>query len=115
MFVVLLFWFLLMLAGVLLKLLPLVPLQRAASRYCVWIATRWVASNHLLYRFLHPMQGELEVRGRLDPGKSYLLISNHQSWADILVLFDQLYGHPPLCSNCQPPSGPITAAGSSSG
>jgi len=96
MFAVLLFWFALMLPGLLLKLVPYAPLQRAASRYCVGIALQWVASNHLLYRFLHPMQWELDIRGALEPGKSYLLISNHQSWADILVLFDAFHARTPF-------------------
>lgn len=39
MFAVLLFWFALMLPGLLLKLMPRAPLRRSASRYCVWIAT----------------------------------------------------------------------------
>ncbi len=96
MFAVLLFWFAVMLPGVLLKLVPVHAVQRVASRYCVWIATRWVGSNHLLYRFLHPMQMEPDIRARLEPGKSYLLVSNHQSWADILVLFDLFHGHTPF-------------------
>lgn len=96
MFAVLLFWFATMLPGVLLKLLPYEPLRRAASRYCVWIATQWVDSNHLLYRLLQPMEQDLDLRGKLEPGKSYLLISNHQSWADILVLFDTFHARAPF-------------------
>jgi len=96
MLAVLLFWFAAMLPGVLLKLLPVTAVQRAASRYCVWIAAQWVGSNHLLYRFIHPMQWDIDVRGRMEPGRSYLLISNHQSWADILVLFDLLHGRTPF-------------------
>jgi 1-acyl-sn-glycerol-3-phosphate acyltransferase len=96
MLAVLLFWFSAMLPGLALKLVPVHALQRAASRYCVWIATQWAGSNHLLYRFIHPLQWDIDIRGRLDPGKSYLLVSNHQSWADILVLFDLLHGRTPF-------------------
>ncbi len=53
MFVALIFWFAAMLPGILLKLLPVYRWQRLASRYCVWIARNWVASNQLIYRLLH--------------------------------------------------------------
>lgn len=92
----LLFWFALMLPGVLLKLLPVAPLRRLASRYCVWIATRWVGSNRLIFRGLHPRRSEPEFRAQPRPGRSYLLISNHQSWADILLLFDAFHGRTPF-------------------
>jgi 1-acyl-sn-glycerol-3-phosphate acyltransferase len=32
------------------------------------------------------------IDAQLDPRKSYLLVCNHQSWADILVLFDLMHG-----------------------
>ena len=92
----LLFWFALMLPGVLLKLLPVAPLRRLASRYCVWIATRWVGSNRLIFRCLHPRRNEPEFRALPQPGRSYLLISNHQSWADILILFDVFHAKTPF-------------------
>lgn len=101
MFVVLLFWFAAMLPGILLKLLPVYRWQRLASRYCVWIAGNWVASNQLVLRLLHDVAspsayGEVDFLGRLDPGKSYLLLSNHQSWADILILFDVFHARTPF-------------------
>ena len=99
MFVALIVWFAAMLPGILLKLLPFYRVQRLASRYCVWIARNWVASNQLIYRLLHDVAnpvayGEVEFNASLDPGRSYLLLSNHQSWADILILFDAVsYTH----------------------
>lgn len=88
--------FLFLLPGIVLKLIPYVPLQRACSRYCVGVAIQWAAGMQLIYRILHPKQWRVDVRGKLDPKRSYLLVSNHQSMADILVLFDVLHGRVPL-------------------
>jgi 1-acyl-sn-glycerol-3-phosphate acyltransferase len=85
-----------LLPGILLKLIPYVPLQRACSRYCVGVAIQWAGASQLIYRILHPKQWQVDICGKLDPKRSYLLVSNHQSWADILVLFDILHGRVPL-------------------
>lgn len=88
--------FLLLSPAVLLKLIPYPPLQRACSRFCIWIATNWVRNNKLLFRLLHAEQWEVDFRTRVEPGKNYLLISNHQSWADILVLCDIFHARTPF-------------------
>lgn len=97
----LLFWFTAMLPGILLRLLPVYAVQRLASRYCVWMARNWVASNQLILRVLHDVAnpdayGEVDCHARLEPGKSYLLLCNHQSWADILILFDVFHARTPF-------------------
>ena len=99
--VALFFWAIVMLPGILLKLVPVHAVQRAAARYCVWCARQWVASNQLIFRALHDLPspaayGEVDFQGALDPRKSYLLLSNHQSWADILILFDVFHGRTPF-------------------
>jgi len=79
--------------AILLRPIPIYRLQRACSRYCVWCARRWVGTNQLIFRALHDLPhadayGQLRIDGTLQAGKSYLLVSNHQSWADILILFN---------------------------
>jgi 1-acyl-sn-glycerol-3-phosphate acyltransferase len=91
-----LFWFGVMLPGVLLKLLPYPPLQRACSRYCVWGAMQWVSTNQILYRLIHAEQWQVEFRNLPQRGRNYLLLSNHQSWADILILFDVFHARVPF-------------------
>ena len=95
-FFVLIFWFTLMLPGVLLHLIPSRALRDRTSRYCVWIARRWVGSNALLYRGVHPMHWRIQIDGTLDAARNYLVIANHQSWADILILFVALHGRMPF-------------------
>lgn len=95
-FFVLMFWATLILPGVVLHLLPYRGLRDRTSRYCVWIARRWVGSNRLLYGLVHPMRWDLQIDGRLDPSRNYLVIANHQSWADILIMFVALHGRVPF-------------------
>ena len=89
--------FLLMTPLLLLKLLPQRSLRRACSRGCILIARRWVAANRLVLRTLHPVHWNIEGPDTaLDPRANYLLIANHQSWADILLLLDLLHGRTPF-------------------
>lgn len=94
-------WSGLMIPAMLLKLVPVFTLQRWCSRYCVWSARRWVGTNQLIFRALHGLPrpdcyGELQLEQALLRGRSYLLVSNHQSWADILVLFNSFHGRVPF-------------------
>lgn len=91
--------FLLFLPFVLIKLLvPVAGVRRACTENMFAIARQWSALNALIYRITYPVAFEIDVRGRLEPDRSYLLVCNHQSWLDIMLLFDQLYGRvPPLC------------------
>lgn len=97
----LLLWSGLMIPAMFMKLLPLFTLQRWCSRYCVWSARRWVGTNQLIFRLLHGLPaadtyGHLELDAALQPGRSYLLVCNHQSWADILILFASFHGRVPF-------------------
>lgn len=75
-----------------LKLIPHEPTRRAVSSVVLSFATQWQGLNKIIYRLFHPVSWQVDERlSRLDPRKSYLIIANHQSWADILVLFDLLH------------------------
>lgn len=92
----LLLHFLVFLPFALVKLLT--PWQAARdfwTRLMVAIAWQFIRSNALLLRILTPVRWQIRVDGELDPHKNYLLISNHQSWTDILLLFDALRGQVP--------------------
>ncbi len=93
---VLCFWFVVMLPAVLLRLVPVYRVQRLASRLCVAVAECWVASNARLLRLLHPLRWQIDIDAALDPRKSYLLVANHQSWADIPVIFDAFHRKTPF-------------------
>lgn len=93
---ILVLWGLMLLPGILLRCLPVYRWQRRGSRYCVWLARKWVAANRRLYRALHANEWQVHIDGELDPNGSYLLVANHQSWADILVLFDAFHERTPF-------------------
>jgi 1-acyl-sn-glycerol-3-phosphate acyltransferase len=82
-----------------LKLLVPVPaFQRACKELMFGIARHWASANRVIYRLMYPVAWEIDVRGTFDPQRSYLLIGNHQSWIDILLVFDQFTRRtPPLC------------------
>ncbi|MGH8442361.1 MAG: acetyltransferase [Nevskiaceae bacterium] len=84
---------------ILLKLaVPIPAFQRACKDVMFAIARQWAAFNRLVYRLMYPISWEIDVRGTFDPHRSYLLIGNHQSWIDILLVYDQFTRRtPPLC------------------
>jgi 1-acyl-sn-glycerol-3-phosphate acyltransferase len=90
------FWFGVMVPAVLLKLIPLHRLQRACSRWCVWAGGQWVSTNQILLRLIHAVQWDVDFRNTPLRDANYLLLSNHQTWADILLLFDVFHGRTPF-------------------
>ncbi len=78
-------------------LLPAPPLRRALGRALVWIAgVPWVRGNSAIYTLLHGRRSGYRLDPALDPRRSWLIVSNHQSWADILILFDAFGGRVPF-------------------
>lgn len=84
--------FLLLLLGGLPKML--IPSARARA----WLARNWLDKlvangcwwglNRLIYLLLHGPRRDIVIDGQLDPDKTWLLVCNHQSWADIPLLVD---------------------------
>ncbi len=72
-----------LLAGWLAVMTAIAISPRAGSRY---VATRWAR----LIAWLAPMRVELVGGGNLDPGETYVVVSNHLSQFDILALYGWL-------------------------
>jgi 1-acyl-sn-glycerol-3-phosphate acyltransferase len=51
----------------------------------------WFGLNRLTYLLMHGPRRDIVIEGELDRDKTWLLICNHQSWADIPLLVD-LFG-----------------------
>lgn len=83
---------------IVLKLLvPIPAFRRACTENLFAIARHWATFNRVVYRLMYPVAWDIDVRGTLDPARSYLLICNHQSIIDILLVFDQFHRRtPPL-------------------
>lgn len=75
-----------LLAASLIKLIPFKPTQKLCTKILIMIASRWIHNNTLICRLLLGIK--VKVKGETDlPMKEwYLVISNHQSWSDIVVL-----------------------------
>lgn len=90
------FWFIVMFPFVIMRLIPVSGVQRLASKICVTIATLWVGSNQRIYKLMHGNQGQITIEGEFPTNSSFLVLSNHAAWADILVLFNTLHRHAPF-------------------
>lgn len=82
-----LFWATLLLTMALVKLvLPLPAVRRRVDPLLNGIATAWIAGNTGWMRLTQRTIWDVQGLSGLKPGGWYLVICNHQSWVDILVL-----------------------------
>lgn len=90
----LLFWGLLCFlpVAILRLLLPMPSVRTLLARRLERIGQAWVGTNQRIYTLMHAPRFQLHDVVDLDPDRSYLLVCNHQSWADILLLFDRFHG-----------------------
>ena len=91
-----LLWAIPILLGSLVKLIPLTPLQRVCSRLLDKCATGWISTNGLIEKIFHPVQLHIEAMPELSTKDWYMVIANHQSWVDILMLQRLLNGRVPF-------------------
>lgn len=85
-----------MVAALIKLLIPIRPLRRWCRQFVTWIARIWVKVVVSLTRTCY--QTRIEVEGNLQTrqDRSYLLISNHASWVDILVILHVFEGRVPF-------------------
>lgn len=69
-----------------LKLIPNKSWQNACSLGCIKIAEAWISINSILQEMTLGTQYHITGGDDLQYDGWYMVISNHQSWADILVL-----------------------------
>jgi 1-acyl-sn-glycerol-3-phosphate acyltransferase len=65
---------------------PIEAWRRWTSRVLTVIAECWIAGNDAIFRLMGSMPMAVAGLERLDPRQWYLVVSNHRSWVDILVL-----------------------------
>lgn len=81
-----LFWFVPIMLLSVLKLIPIAPWQRALSRWLDGCASNWVKVNTLNQNLSSRVKWDVQGLEGLKRKEWYLVIANHQSWVDILVL-----------------------------
>ncbi len=81
------FWFFLVFPVALLKILiPLKPVRVVCAKVLVLIAESWIDVNNVILGFTQNIIWEIEGNENLIKDSWYLVLSNHQSWLDVLVL-----------------------------
>lgn len=68
------------------KLLPVRSLRVRCDRVLVRLAQNWISGNQRIFRLTQDIRWDIEGADGLAPRDWYLVICNHQSWVDILVL-----------------------------
>lgn len=82
-----LFWFIPLVAFAILKvLLPIGPIRRLLSTILDGFASCWIAVNSLIQGLFLKIEVEYESNVSTSTQQRYLVISNHQSWVDIMLL-----------------------------
>lgn len=66
--------------------LPVAPVRNVCNPILNWYCTTWANINKLNINLLLGIQWEIEMPEGLRMDQWYLVVSNHQSWADILAL-----------------------------
>lgn len=67
----------------------ILPLERARlffTKILMVLGMAWISINSLILMMTQKIEWDVKGLSGLDPQTSYLVISNHRSWADILVL-----------------------------
>jgi len=75
-----------LLAGVVKAVLPLRPVWRACNPVLTGLAESWIAVNTWMMGAFTRTRFEIEGTAELRRDGHYLVLANHQSWVDILVL-----------------------------
>lgn len=67
--------------------------RQLAVRLCEGVYDAWLAVNHAVLKRLLPTRWDFSGLDTLSPKQFYLLVCNHQTWADILILHLACSGH----------------------
>ncbi len=81
------FWFVPVMMLALLKLiLPIIAVRRVLTHWLMWCAENWIAVNALALRGSGSRNWRSDGAESLDRDGWYLVLANHQTWVDIVVL-----------------------------
>jgi 1-acyl-sn-glycerol-3-phosphate acyltransferase len=91
------FWFVPIMTLALLKLLlPVAALRRVLTVWLMWCAENWIAFNGFVLQGSGSRHWRADGVEALDRRGWYLVLANHQTWVDIVVLQVALNRHIPL-------------------
>jgi len=78
------------------KLIPVTGVRKQLSRIMTACATAWVYCNSGWIWLTQKMYWDVRIPEGLDSRGWYFVVSNHQSWVDIMLLQHSLKGHIPF-------------------
>lgn len=65
---------------------PISAFRKSCERGILYFAEAWISNNSWMMQNCTTLQVNYAEDSRLDPQGHYLVLSNHQSWVDIMVL-----------------------------
>lgn len=90
-------WFIPIIITAFLKIIiPIPPVRNQLTLLMTWFGEFWVYSNNVIFKVMLSLQWDIRNDTQLQRNEWYLVVANHQSWVDILVLQKALTGHIPF-------------------
>lgn len=80
------FWTIPILVFSVFKLIPISIFQKSCSYILDNCATAWISVNNVVEAIFHPMRIHVSGDQQFSEQEWYMVIANHQSWVDILIL-----------------------------
>ncbi|MDR8526179.1 acyltransferase [Shewanella fidelis] len=68
------------------KLIPLSVTRTLCTHFLDFCASAWISVNNIIENTLHPFKLTVDGDTELSTKEWYMVIANHQSWVDILIL-----------------------------
>ncbi len=76
-------------------IIPIKWWRKITGKILVRVANNWVFLNSFVIHHTFPIEWNIQGTEKLKKNDWYLVISNHQSWVDIVILQKVLYGRIP--------------------
>lgn len=73
------------------KLIPIVYVKKKVRKYLSALAIYWVSFNNVIVNFSTKLEIQQDDQFNLSNARSYIVIANHQSWLDIVILQTSLH------------------------
>lgn len=84
------------LTGLIKFILPFSPVQIMSRKVADMLLRIWADINTWMISLINKVEWDIEINGDLNKKSWYLLISNHHSWTDIVILFSVFANKIPL-------------------
>ncbi|GIC78401.1 acyltransferase [Moritella sp. F3] len=82
--------------GLIKFILPFAPVQRPMRQLADSLLNLWACINTCMISLINKVEWDIKITGDLNKSSWYLLISNHHSWTDIVILFSVFSNKIPL-------------------